>query len=166
MRFRLSEADAVAAQRLVIRQRAGRLLLVLVLAALTTAAGLLVLGHPRAAAIFLAGLPVALALGWLLITRAWRRAYRAVPAEQRDVTLRYSPDGLVFDTAVSHGTVHWGAFSHYLETDTLLVLCQPSRVVVPLPKGAFTSEELSRLRALLGAHVPAGPPRRRGGRRS
>ena len=59
----------------------------------------------------------------------------------------------MFNTPVSQGTVRWQAYSHFIKTEQLILLCQANRVVVPLPKRAFPPDELQRFRELVHAHV-------------
>lgn len=159
--YRLSESDFVAAQRELIGRRLRGRGLVLVVAILMIAGGLYALERQVTALTFLIGMVIALVALWLLLPWAWRRAYRAIPPEHREQSVEFSPDGLVFDSAMAHATVRWGAYSHYVETDRLILLHQPSRVIVPLPKSAFPPDELRRFRDLVAEHLPRNRPERR-----
>jgi YcxB-like protein len=161
IRYFLSESDVIAAHR-VLGRTAGRRLALLAGAVVVAAGGTWLIYGPAAAVTVLILVPVVLVLAYLvLLPRAWRRAYRAVPREQRDLTVEFSPDGLVFDTPVSHGSVRWQAFSYFIETERLILLYQPNKLAVALPKRAFQPDELHRFRELVSAHVPDGRPARR-----
>lgn len=159
VRYLLTESEFVAAQRALISHRMRRRMLWLVVAATLVAAGLYVLDHLFSALLFVVVFPLLVAAMWLLLLPlAGRRLYRRIPSEQREQRVEYSADGLMFESAMAHATVRWSAYSHYLETDRLFLLHQPTRVVVPLPKRAFPPDELARFRELLVAHVPRDRP--------
>ena len=90
---------------------------------------------------------------WWVVPRAWRRSNRADPRWRHDVSVTATADELAFDTTLSHAVVQWAAFSHYAETELVLVLFQ-NRVANILPKIAFTPAEMDRFRELVRAHLP------------
>jgi hypothetical protein len=158
--YRISESDYIAAQRELIGRRLRSRAVLLALAILLIAGGMLALDRPITAVTFLVAIAFVIALMFVLLPRAWRRAYRAIPPEQREQSVEFSADGLVYDSAHAHATVRWAAYSHYVETDRLILLHQPSRVIVPLPKSAFPPDELRRLRELVAERLPRDRPAR------
>ncbi len=165
--YRLTEPEFVAAQRTLSGPAFGRRSIVLLPAGAMVLFGAAVLRSLEAAVIIVAAVVFLLLCWLLLLPRAWRRLYRKVPSDHREITLEFSPEGLELATPLSRGSVQWAAYSHYLENDALLLLLQPSRVAVPIPKRAFTPDELARFRALVEEHLPKGRPGRRpGGDRS
>jgi hypothetical protein len=155
--YRLGEADFLAAQRLSLRtapsRRLGVLLIVLPAVGCVLAAGEALTGRIPEAAGALAGAALLALYRWWILPRAWRRSYRADPRWRHDITVTATADELAFDTALSHAVVRWAAFSHYAETERLLVLFQ-NRVANILPKTAFTPEEMDRFQELVRAHLP------------
>lgn len=159
VRYQLTESEFIAAQRTLIGHRVRRRFALLALALALPVGGLYLYGRWLSALLFLVLFPLALAALWPLLSLTWRRMYRKVPAEHREQRVEFSPEGLAFESAMAEGRVRWGAYSHYVETDRLFLLHhQPSRVIVPLPKRAFTPDELARFRELLVAHVPRDRP--------
>ncbi len=78
------------------------------------------------------------------------------------VQFRVSPaDGLVLETAVARLTLSWSACIHYVESDELILLHQPNRLAMVVPKRALPGGELARFRELLDTRLPrsrAGRP--------
>ena len=158
--YRLTESEFVDAQRLLMSAAFRRRQLIVLAASAMVLIGLALLRPFMAAPIAIALPAIALISWWWLLPRAWRRLYRRVPDAQREILLDYSPDGLTVETPVSRGAVQWSAYSHFLETDALLLLVQPSQVAVPIPKRAFAPDDLARFRALVQERLPRGRPGR------
>jgi hypothetical protein len=159
--YQLTESEFVAAQRTLFGAVFGRRALILLVAAALVLGGTALSQSAAAAAVLLAAVAFLLFFWLWLLPFSWRRLYRRLPAEQRTIVLDFSAEGLVVETPVSQGKVRWSAYSHYLENKVLLLLMQPSRLAVPIPKRAFPPEELARFRALMEAHLPKGRPAKR-----
>lgn len=161
IRYQLTEAEFVSAQRTLLGRRLRSRLLPLAAGMLMVAGGLYLYGRQLSALTFVVLLAALLGGLWLVLPWTWRRMYRGIPQANRENSVEFSDDGLVYESAMAHGSVRWGLYSHYVETDQLILLYQPTRVIVPLPKRAFPPDELRRFQQLLAEHLPRDRPPRR-----
>jgi YcxB-like protein len=158
VRYELTESEFLDAQHALLGRRLRSRLVVVCVAMMLVAGGLYLYGRRLTVVVVLVLLPITFGFLWLFLVWSWRRTFRAIPSAQRQQSVDYSPDGLVFESEMAHGRVRWGAYSHYVETDRLILLHQPSRVIVPLPKRAFAPDELGRFKQLLVERLPRDRP--------
>ena len=157
--YRLSEAEFVAASRLMLITGAGRRrLLFLAIAMVLLLSGLALTRGVLTAAIGLAVLPAAVFAGWLRLRHLWRRAYRRPPPERWDITVECSAEALTVESPLSHTMVSWQAYSHFVETKDLFLLVQHQNLAFPVPKRALPPDALERFRELVAAGVAGERP--------
>ncbi len=71
------------------------------------------------------------------------------------MTMEASDTGLTVHTAHADSKASWSAYVAWAETKSVFVILPQPRIYVPIPKRAFTPEQLVEFRELLGRHIKA-----------
>jgi YcxB-like protein len=82
----------------------------------------------------------------------WRQ-FRGSPSAQSPMTLEASDAGLAVHTAYGDSKVSWSAYTAWAEAKSLFVILPQPRIYVPIPKRAFSSEELVEFREILRRNI-------------
>lgn len=158
IRYRLNEADVVAAARHVaIKRLKGRVFLVLIGAFILLALFLAYLqglsgdGSALVVALIVA-LPLALVIViGLLVPWQARRHFRQSRALRDEVQAELTAEGIAFDSDHGSARFDWGDFHSASETGRLLLLFQSEMLYNAVPKAALGEEGLAIARAGLKA---------------
>jgi len=94
---------------------------------------------------------LALILGnpWL----AARMQFRRMPSAQGLMTVAISESGLHIRTQHGDSQVAWSAYIGWGEEKSVFVILPQPRIYVPIPKRAFTAEQLAEFRETLRRNV-------------
>jgi hypothetical protein len=84
---------------------------------------------------------------------AAKRQFQGNPAAQLPTTLTTSDEGLHFASSHSSGNASWKMYVRFEETKDNFVLFSSPVVFHPIPKRAFTPEQLTEFRTLLQRHI-------------
>jgi hypothetical protein len=82
-----------------------------------------------------------------------RQQYRSTPTAQTPITIETSETGLYIQSAHADSRVAWSAYAAWGENNTVFVILPQSRIYVPIPKRAFSAEQLVEFRELLGRNI-------------
>jgi hypothetical protein len=98
--------------------------------------------------------PFAFAVCWfafmLIVPRlSARRQFRNTPTAQAPATIEASDAGLHVQSAHADSRVAWSAYVAWGENKSVFVILPQPRIYVPIPKLAFTAEQVSEFRELL-----------------
>jgi hypothetical protein len=83
-----------------------------------------------------------------------RRQYRLDKNLQYEVTMEIDGDGIVSSNLVDSGRTLWQGFHRALEANSVFTLYPSDKIVVIIPKRAFTPEQLTEFRELLARKIP------------
>jgi len=82
-----------------------------------------------------------------------RRQFRGSPSAQSPMTIEASDAGLAVHSAYGESKVSWSAYIAWAEAKSLFVILPQPRIYVPIPKRAFTEEQLNEFRELLRRNI-------------
>lgn len=104
--------------------------------------------------IFALGMPAVWFLFlWLAPRIQARRQYRRMPAAQASTTLMISDSEMHVQSQHYDSRVRWSAYVGWAEGEAVFVLFPQPRVYVPIPKRAFSSEQIGQFREILQRNV-------------
>jgi hypothetical protein len=84
-----------------------------------------------------------------------RRQFRGSPSAQSPMTIEATDAGLALNSPYADSKLSWSAFVAWAEGEFVFVILPQPRIYVPIPKRAFTSEQLNEFRELLGRNIKA-----------
>lgn len=84
-----------------------------------------------------------------------RRQFRNSPSAQSPVTLDISDAALEIHSAHGDSKVAWSAYIAWAERKSVFVILPQPRIYVPIPKRAFTEEQITEFRELLRRNIVA-----------
>lgn len=164
VRVALTEADAVAAQRLyglsfllrrstLLRFGAMWLFLIIALIAITVGTDGAATIPFIAIIVLIAVLPIAIIVGMTLILgpRAARQAFAAQKTLRAPVDYSWSPEGLSFSSEYGENLVPWAHLHSWLENDKIILLFEGPRIYRMLPKRLLSADQLAQLREYLAS---------------
>jgi hypothetical protein len=82
-----------------------------------------------------------------------RQQFRGSPSAQSPITIEASDDGLAVHSAHGDSKVAWSAYMAWTEAKSVFVILPQPRIYVPIPKRAFTDEQLGEFREILRRNV-------------
>jgi hypothetical protein len=82
-----------------------------------------------------------------------RRQFRNNPTARSPIVLDASEPGLEIRTAHSDSKMSWPAFVDWGESKSVFIILPQPRTYVPIPKRAFSDEQLSEFRELLRRNI-------------
>jgi hypothetical protein len=82
-----------------------------------------------------------------------RRQYRNTPTAHGPMTIEPSDAGLHIQSAHADSKVAWSAYVAWGENKTVFVILPQPRIYVPIPKRAFSAEQLSEFREILRRNI-------------
>jgi hypothetical protein len=82
-----------------------------------------------------------------------RRQFRNMPSAQWPITLDISDSGLDIHTPHSESRATWSAYMAWGESKSVFVIMPQPRIYVPIPKRAFTPEQIGEFRDILRRNV-------------
>jgi len=82
-----------------------------------------------------------------------RRQYRNTPTAHSPYTIEASDAGLHIQSAHADSTVAWSAYVGWGENRSVFVILPQPRIYVPIPKRAFTDEQLIEFREMLRRNI-------------
>lgn len=99
-------------------------------------------------------------VAWLVILVAAphlsaRRQFRNTPSAHDQMTIEVSDSGLQIRSVHADSKVAWSAYMAWGEYKSVFVILPQPRIYVPIPKRAFTAEQLVEFRELLGRNIKA-----------
>jgi hypothetical protein len=92
---------------------------------------------------------------WVAPRFSGRRQFRGSPSAQSPMTVDASDVGLAVHSAYGESKVSWSAYMAWAEAKSVFVILPQPRIYVPIPKRAFTSEQLAEFRELLSRNIRA-----------
>jgi hypothetical protein len=98
---------------------------------------------------------VALVFIWYGPSLSGRRQFRNTPSAHDPVTIEASDSGLQIHSVHADSQVAWSAYMAWGEYKSVFVILPQPRIFVPIPKRAFTSEQLAEFRELLSRSIRA-----------
>jgi hypothetical protein len=110
---------------------------------------------------FVTGLPglvfsvAALLFIWAGPSLSGRRQFRNTPSAHDPMTVEASASGLQIHSIHADSQVAWSAYMAWGEYKSVFVILPQPRIFVPIPKRAFTSEQLAEFRELLSRNIKA-----------
>ena len=93
------------------------------------------------------------------VIRSRRKQFEGHQMLQRVQALEAGDEGLVLSDGVSRTDWKWLAFERFAESTNLFLLFLEKKTAVPVPKRAFTAEQLEAFRGLLERNVGKKPGR-------
>jgi hypothetical protein len=84
-----------------------------------------------------------------------RMQFRRMPSAQSPMTLSISDSEIHFRSQHYDSRVAWSTYIGWAEGDIVFVLFPQPRLCLPIPKRAFTGEQLVQFRELLGRKIKA-----------
>lgn len=102
-------------------------------------------------------------VAWLVILVAAprfsaRRQFRGTPSAQNPMTIDASDSGINIQSLHVESHVAWSAYVGWGEDKSVFVILPQPRISVPIPKRAFTAEQLDEFRVILRRNIL--PPRK------
>jgi hypothetical protein len=94
---------------------------------------------------------------WTAPRFSGRRQFRGSPSAQSRMTIDASDAGLAVHSAYGESQVSWSAYIAWAEAKSIFVILPQPRIYVPIPKRAFTAEQLNEFRELLRRNVKPQP---------
>jgi YcxB-like protein len=82
-----------------------------------------------------------------------RRQYRNTPTAHTPITIDASDTGLHIQSVHADSKVVWSAYVAWREYKSVFVILPQPRIYVPIPKRAFTIEQLNEFRELLRRNI-------------
>jgi hypothetical protein len=82
-----------------------------------------------------------------------RRQFRGSPSAQSPMTLGMSDAGLEIHSVHSDSKASWSAFVDWAETKSLFVILPQPRIYIPIPKRAFSEEQIVEFREILRRNI-------------
>ena len=82
-----------------------------------------------------------------------RMQYRRMPSAQVPMTMTVSDFGMHIRSVHGDSRVHWSAYIGWSEGKSVFVLFPQPRIYIPIPKRAFSSEQLIEFRDILQRNV-------------
>jgi YcxB-like protein len=81
------------------------------------------------------------------------RQFKASPSAQSPVEIEISNEGLFFHSAYAESKVSWSAYVAWGENKSTFVILPQPRIYFPIPKRAFTPEQIGEFREVLRRNV-------------
>lgn len=69
------------------------------------------------------------------------------------MTVEASDEGLVVQTAHGNSKVSWSAYVAWAEGKSVFVILPQPRIYIPIPKRAFSNEQLDQFREILRRNI-------------
>ena len=97
---------------------------------------------------------------WVLFFRVYtpyatRRKFRKTRSFQIEVFNEINSEGLMQKTAEgSYGFSRWADFSHWRESEQMIIVVYPTGIYCMIPKSAVTTEQQNEVRNILTAALP------------
>lgn len=82
-----------------------------------------------------------------------KRQFAGTPSAQSPMAVEASDEGLVVQTAHGNSNVGWSAYIAWAEGKSVFAVLPQPRIYIPIPKRAFTAEQLSEFRELLRRNI-------------
>jgi hypothetical protein len=98
---------------------------------------------------------VVLVLIWAGPSLSARKQFRNTPTAHSPVTIDASDLGLHIQSVHAESQVAWSAYMAWGEYKSVFVILPQARIYVPIPKRAFTAEQLVEFRELLSRNIRA-----------
>lgn len=103
---------------------------------------------------FALGMPVVWFLGVSIVPRITARLqYRRMPSAQTPMTMAVSDSGMHVRSKHYDSQVNWSTYIGWAEGKSVFVLFPQPRIYVPIPKRAFSNEQLEKFREILRRNV-------------
>ena len=100
-----------------------------------------------------------LTLPFLVSRPFWlKRDFRRHPNFGRPERVRIDETGLHFESEVWNGETKWRAYVRCQETENLFLLYLGARTIRPIPKRAFSADQLEQFRQFVRKNLPSGEP--------
>lgn len=84
-----------------------------------------------------------------------RRQFRNTPSAHDPMTIEASHSGLQIHSVHADSQVAWSTYVAWGENKSVFVVLPQPRISLPIPKRAFTAEQLVEFRELLGRNIKA-----------
>lgn len=82
-----------------------------------------------------------------------RSQFRGSPSAQSPITMEASDEGLVLHSAHADSKVSWSAYVAWAEARSVFVVLPQPRIYVPIPKRAFSEQEVAEFREMLRRNI-------------
>jgi hypothetical protein len=99
----------------------------------------------------------ALILIWATPSLSAHRQFRNTPSAHDPMTMDASDAGLEIHSVHADSKVAWSAYMEWGEHKAVFVILPQPRIYVPIPKRAFTDEQLNEFRELLRRNIKPQP---------
>lgn len=104
--------------------------------------------------LFALGIPLLWFLGTATLPRIHARSqYRRMPSAHTPITMAVSDSGLNVQSKHYDSRLNWSIYLGWAEGESVFVLFPQPRVYVPIPKRAFSDEQLGRFREILRRNI-------------
>jgi hypothetical protein len=100
---------------------------------------------------------VALVFIWAGPSLSGRRQFRNTPSAHDPMTIEASDAGLEIHSVHADSKVAWSTYMGWGESKSVFVILPQPRIYVPIPKRAFTAEQLDEFRELLRQNIKPQP---------
>jgi hypothetical protein len=87
--------------------------------------------------------------------RRVKKEFTQYPDHGTDRTMEFNDEKMLVQTSHGKSEIDWARFTRFVETDSLLVLSAPPRMMYTIPKRIFSMEETNQFRELLQRKLPA-----------
>jgi len=94
---------------------------------------------------------------WAAPRLSGRRQFPGSPSAQSPMTIEASDAGLAVHSTHGESKVSWSAYMAWAEAKSVFVILPQPRIYVPIPKRAFTDEQLNEFRELLRRTIKPQP---------
>ena len=101
---------------------------------------------------------IGVAIAWLILVwvtpfSSARRQFRNTPSAQNPITIEATDSGLHFRSPYTDSRVTWSAYVGWQEWKTVFVVLPQPRIYCPIPKRAFTADQLDEFREMLRQNI-------------
>ena len=90
--------------------------------------------------------------------QAWMQ-FRRMPSAQDPMTMTVADSGMHIQSPHYNSQVNWSTYIGWAEEESVFVILPQPRIYVPIPKRAFTAEQVNEFREILQRNVGAVPRR-------
>jgi hypothetical protein len=114
--------------------------------------------HPDSQSLKISGALLAFAALWFTFMLAGpkfsaHRQFRGSPTAQSPITMETSDAGVAIHSAYGDSKVSWSAYVAWAEAKSVFVILPQPRIYVPIPKRAFTPEQMNEFREILRRNI-------------
>jgi len=82
-----------------------------------------------------------------------KRQFTGTPSAQSPMTVEASDVGMTVQTAHANSNVSWSAYVAWAEGKSVFVVLPQPRIYIPIPKRAFSDEQLDQFREILRRNI-------------